>query len=240
MSWLTTRELARSASKRQRAQVAAADRAPRPAAGRRSAAAGARSTTCRQPLGPTMPIRSPARPRRPGPRCAAWPSAGIGEGDMPSKAIVGARRAAIPCVPRSSTIGLGVEQLEDATGPPPAPACRVQQRAQVAQRPEHLDAHHQDDEQHLRLISPSATRQAPSASAAAAPIAMPVSVMPRRQRVGRQHPHGAAEQLVGLVGQLARRGAALAESIRSARASGEKRRPRGPPCTAEKLVASNC
>ena len=64
----------------------------------------------------------------------------------------------------------------------------MQHRAQIAHRPEDLGAGHQHDQQRLEPISPCDTRHAPSASAAAAPIAMPIGDA-AGQTLGRQHPH---------------------------------------------------
>jgi hypothetical protein len=89
----------------------------------------------------------------------------------------------------------------------------VQQHAQLAQRPEHFDAHHQDDQQHFEAHGSfghpvGAQRQRRGGAHGDAGIGNAA-----RQRVGRQHPHGAAEHFVGALGKQARPRGALPERL---------------------------
>ena len=89
----------------------------------------------------------------------------------------------------------------------------VQQPAQLAQRTEDLDAHHQYHEQGVEAHDAvghavGAERQGRGGAHGDAGIGDAA-----RQRVGRQHPHGAAEQIARLGGQQPGAGAALAERL---------------------------
>ena len=74
---------------------------------------------------------------------------------------------------------LGGEQGIDAGGGRLPDHSLMQNRAQIAQRPEHLGAGHQHDQQRLDAHQTVDTRHTARTRAAAAPIAMPQSVMPR-------------------------------------------------------------
>ena len=140
------------------------------------------------------------------------PSAGIGEMHV----LEGERRRERGRVRRAVGVldgGLCVEQAEQARRRRPPEHARVQQRPEVAHGPEDLDPHHQHDQQHLdadgTLGHPSRAdperRRRTHRNAGVGDAA--------RGRVAGQHPHGAAEELMGLLGEQAPARGALAEGL---------------------------
>ena len=106
-----------------------------------------------------------------------------------------------------------VQHREDVVRRGPAHHPVVQQRTEVALRAEHLDAHHQDDEQHVEAHlalghPPGPEREHRGASHRDAGVGEAAG-----QRVGREHPHGASEDLVRALGQQPAARGALAERL---------------------------
>ena len=140
------------------------------------------------------------------------PAAGIGEMHV----LEGERRRQRRRV--RSTVGVldgrpGIEQAEEARRRRAPEHARVQQCPEVAHGPENLDAHHQHDQQHLdsdgALGHPGrADSQRRCRADRDAGIGDPA-----RGRVAGQHPHRAAEEVVGLIGEEAPAGFALAEGL---------------------------
>ena len=131
---------------------------------------------------------------RPGMRRAA--AAGIGEADVLELDL---RRAAPPSARRPRRTGASLRCLQQRVDAAFAADCPfmpgVQHGAQIAQRAENLGARHQHDQQRLAgSFRRGSTRHAPSARAAAAPIAVPRSVKNRGQQSQRQHPERAVRQ----------------------------------------------
>ena len=89
----------------------------------------------------------------------------------------------------------------------------VQQRPQIALRAKHLDAHHQDDEQHVEPHltvhdPPCAEREHRGAADRDADVGQAAG-----ERVGREHPHRAPEDLARPLGQKPPARRALAERL---------------------------
>ena len=114
------------------------------------------------------PRRRDRRSRRPRRRCSALQIRRFAETTLRGEGAAARRRG-----------DRLVEQRIDALRGRLPDHALVQHGAQLAQRPEDLVPAIRMISSASRLISPCATRQAPSASAAAAPKAMPRSVMPR-------------------------------------------------------------
>ncbi len=125
-----------------------------------------------------------------------------------------------PCVDRRRFAHqrLGVEQSKQPFG------CRLPEHALVQQHPElahgaeDLDPHHQHDQQHAD--ADIAIDNAPRADAERQRRAECNAAIgdAARQRIRRQHPHGAAEEIMRLGAKLARPRGALAERLQSAEA----------------------
>ena len=166
------------------------------------------------PLGPDEPDPLASRHLEAEPGEGVAPTTGIGELD----AVELHRRRQHRRRPLDNRIadqGPGVEELEDGPGRRLAIHARMQKITQLAQRPEGLDAHHQDDQQRLQthgagVHPPGAESERRGGAEGDAGIGDAAL-----QLVGRQHPHGAAEQLVRLFRQQARAGLALTEGLES-------------------------
>ena len=106
-----------------------------------------------------------------------------------------------------------VEDAVDALRGGEADHALVQHRAQLAHRPEDLDAQHQDDQQrgerHGTGLDPRGAVDQRRRRAARDRRVGDAA----RQRVGAQHPHGAAEQIAGFPLELVGAGLALAERL---------------------------
>ena len=109
--------------------------------------------------------------------------------------------------------GRGVQNREDAAGGGRPEHALVEERAQLAQRPEHFDPQHQDHEQ--RRQRHRAGGDAPGAEGERQRGADrdPGVGDTARQRVAAEHPHRAREQGVGALAELAGARAALAERL---------------------------
>ncbi len=169
-----------------------------------------------EPLGPTMPTRSPAATANDSPSCAGRRPPGYANVTR-SKATVGARPASSTTrSARSRDRRLGVEEIEDALGRGDAEHPLVQEDPQLAQRAEDLDAQHQDDQQRgeVHLPRPHAIR-APSERHRGADGDAGVGDA-AGQRVGPEHAHRAAEEGVALVREELGPRAALAEGLERA------------------------
>ena len=113
---------------------------------------------------------------------------------------------------------LVVEDAVDALGGGEAHHALVQHGAEFAHRPEDLDAQHQDDEQSgerhgARLDARGAVDQRGGRTAGDGRVGDAA-----RQRVGAQHPHGAAEKVMRLDFQLVGARLALAEGFQGGEA----------------------
>ena len=89
----------------------------------------------------------------------------------------------------------------------------VQQRAEITLRAEHLDAHHQDDEQHVEAHLPLRHPPCPEPEHRGAPHRDAGVGEAAGQRVGREYPHRAPEDLVRAFGQQPAARGALAERL---------------------------
>ena len=151
--------------------------APLPACGSNRRSSSRAIEDLPEPLGPTMPIFSPARDGEGEPVMRGAAAAGIGETDILEGDGRGQRRRS----PRASSAGCGgtsgsaAKQRVDAGGGRLPDHALVQHRAQVAQRAEHLGAGHQHDQQRLDAHQP--VRHPPDAERQA----------PRRRRSRRPH-----------------------------------------------------
>ena len=131
------------------------------------------------PLGPTIPTRSPAATSKERPSCAARRPPGY-ENVTPSKPTEGASDDASQSgISRSLTSGSAsrICMMPPAAEMPSMPLWRTTRRSRSGRNTSMPSI--RMTRSAVRLICPASTRQAPSASAAAAPTAMPVSVMPR-------------------------------------------------------------
>ena len=140
------------------------------------------------------------------------PAARIGEGHV----LETDRRRHSVCVRAARVFGddrLRVEQMEYRLGRGLRDHAVMHKRTHVAQRPEHFDAHHQDHDQggqcHIAVDDPvRAERQGRRRTHRDARIGDAAG-----ERVGRQDPHGQAEDVVRLYLQDSRARAALAEGF---------------------------
>ena len=142
----------------------------------------------------------------------AAPAAGIGEAHVLE--IDGRRQAADVGHRRDvADQGLRIEELEDAPRRRQPVHALVAQFPELAQGTEDLDPHHQDDEQGLDAHGSGADPVGADAEGDGGTRGDAGVGDQARQRIGRQHPHGAAEQLMRLGGEQAGPGAALAEGL---------------------------
>ncbi len=109
--------------------------------------------------------------------------------------------------------GARIQQMEDRLRRGLRHHAVVHQRAHVAERPEDFDAQHQNHDQrreaHLAVGHPEGAER----QGRRRPHRDPRVGDPARQRIGRQHPHGGAEQVVGLRLQGLGARAALPEGL---------------------------
>ena len=94
----------------------------------------------------------------------------------------------------------------------------MEERAKVPLRPVHLDAHHEDDEQDLEAHAAFGHAIGAVAEGRGGPDGEASIDDAPGQGVGGEHPHGGAEQLVGLLGEQPGSRAALAEGLESGEA----------------------
>jgi hypothetical protein len=140
------------------------------------------------------------------------PGAGIAE----AHALEGDGGGERPVEPGGRRIGdqrLFVQDLVDALGRRHADHALVQDRAQLPHRPEDLDAEHQDDDERrqlhgARLDAEGADGQGRGRAAGDRTVGDAAG-----QRVGRQHPHGAPEEVARLDLQPVGARLALAERL---------------------------
>ena len=141
-----------------------------------------------EPLGPTMPTRSPAATLKDRPLMRGAPAAGIGEADVverdagsgatrPSAPPLRGRADAAAGAPGAVTGSSSSALMPAAAAWPVMPWCSTVRRSRSGRKISVPAI--STISSASRLISPWRTRYAPSASAAAAPRAQPRSVMPR-------------------------------------------------------------
>ena len=106
-----------------------------------------------------------------------------------------------------------VEQREDVVRRGAAHHAVVQERPQIALRAEHLDAHHQHDEQHLETHLALGYAPGPESEHRGRAHRDAGVGEPAVERVGREHPHRAAEDFVRTFGQEPPSRGALTECL---------------------------
>ena len=165
------------------------------------------------PLAPTMPTRSPALTENESAVVGGAAPAGIGEVHV----LEGDGRREPGGVGRIVRVfdgGPSVEQAEQALGcraRPFMPVCSSARRSRMGRKTSTPIISTMSSTS--MPMAPSATRAAPTPSAAAAPTAMPASVMPREAELLASTHIVAAEELVRFLGEEASARAALAEGL---------------------------
>ena len=126
-------------------------------------------------------------------------------------------------------LGLRLEDLHDAARRGEAQHALMEHHPQLAQRAEHLDAKHEDDEKRAERHLPFA--HPPGSEAQGGHLAHRHAGVgdASRERVGSEHAHGAVEEIAPLLSEHARPRPALAEGLQCGQSLDrvEKLRPEG-------------
>ena len=165
------------------------------------------------PLSPTNPTRSPGLDAKCQIAVRGSASAGVGERDAVELHHRRERAVEVDRHRRRLDRRARVQHGEDVVRRGAAHHSVVQQRAQVTLWAEHLDPHHQHDQQHVEAHL--ALRHAPRAEGEhrGAPHRDAGVGESARERVGREHPHGGPEDFMRAFGQHAATRGALAEGL---------------------------